>query len=85
MLDSTDVPMILLRLEKMSEYDREYLQIIHVPFDVTPPVRTHRTGTLSKVDFLVRERIVEGILAGNAAGITMESNTSKGTRSLLHL
>ena len=53
--------------------------------DIAPPVRAQTATAFSEVDLLVGERVVEGGLVANGAGVAMEGDTSKCALSLLHL
>ena len=59
--------------------------VIHVPLHVTPPITPVVARAFCEVDLLVRERIVERVLAAGGTVIAVERDASEGVRFVLKL
>ena len=59
--------------------------VVHIPLDVTPPVAAVVARAFCEVDLLVRERIVERVLAAGETVIAVERDATEGVRFVLKL
>lgn len=71
------------RIQLVQSYKRSWTTATYL--DVAPPVRAHGARALGEVDLLARESIAELVLVSVTAAVAVESNTSEGVGSLLHL
>jgi len=59
--------------------------VIHVPLDITPPIRSEFTRAFGKVDFFAGMRPVEILLLTDIASVAVESGTCKRIRGVVDL